>query len=105
MIVSIEASVALPVAIYAVAGDFMRASKLHECGAAISLVEEMSQMGEACNVSQVAKVLFAGRLKVARRILQPLVNSGLVLMDDSGRLSVCDNEEVRQASLSLLLPL
>jgi len=101
MIVSIEASGAFPVAIYAVAGDFMRASKLHECGAAISLVEEMRQMGEDCNVSQVAKVLFAGRLKVARRILQPLVDSGLVLMDDSGRLSVCDNEEVRQASLSL----
>ena len=45
MIVSIEASGAFPVAIYAVAGDFMRASKLHECGAAISLVEEMRQMG------------------------------------------------------------
>lgn len=101
MIVSIEASGSFPVAIYAVAGDFMRASKLHECGATISLVEEMRQMGEDCNVSKVAKVLFAGRLKVARRILQPLVDSGLVLMDESGCLSVCDNDEVRQASLSL----
>lgn len=101
MIVSIEAKGAFPVAIYALGGDFMRASKLHECGAVISLVEEMRQMGEVCDVSKVATVLFAGRLKVARRILQPLVDSGLVVMDSSGRLSLCENEEVRQASLSL----
>jgi hypothetical protein len=101
MIVSIEAKGAFPVAIYALGGDFMRASKLHECGAVISLVEEMRQMGEVCDVSKVATVLFAGRLKVARRILQPLVDSGLVVMDSSGCLSLCENEEVRQASLSL----
>ena len=101
MIVSIEAKGAFPVAIYALGGDFMRASKLHECGAVISLVEEMRQMGEVCDVSKVATVLFAGRLKVARRILQPLIDSGLVVMDSSGRLSLCENEEVRQASLSL----
>lgn len=65
----------------------MRASKLHECGAVISLVEEMRQMGEICDVSKVATVLFAGRLKVARRILQPLVDSGLIVMDSSGCLS------------------
>lgn len=101
MIISIEAKGAFPVAIYALGGDFMRASKLHECGAVISLVEEMRQMGEVCDVSKVATVLFAGRLKVARRILQPLVDSGLVVMDSSGRLSLCENEEVRQASLTL----
>lgn len=101
MIVSIEAKGAFPVAIYALGGDFMRASKLHECGAVISLVEEMRQMGEVCDVSKVATVLFAGRLKVARRILQPLVDSGLVVMDSLGCLSLCENEEVRQASLSL----
>lgn len=101
MIVSIEAKGVFPVAIYALGGDFMRASKLHECGAVISLVEEMRQMDEICDVSKVATVLFAGRLKVARRILQPLVDSGLIVMDSSGCLSLCENEEVRQASLSL----
>lgn len=101
MIVSIEAKGVFPVAIYALGGDFMRASKLHECGAVISLVEELRQLGEVCDVSKVATVLFAGRLKVARRILQPLVDSGLVVMDASGCLSLCENEEVRQASLSL----
>ena len=101
MIVSIEAKGLFPVAIYALGGDFMRASKLHECGAVISLVEELHQLGEVCDVSKVATVLFAGRLKVARRILQPLVDSGLVVMDASGCLSLCENEEVRQASLSL----
>lgn len=101
MTVSIEAKGVFPVAIYAIGGDFMRASKLQECGAVISLVEEMRQMGEVCDVSKVATVLFAGRLKVARRILQPLVDSELIVMDSSGCLSLCENEEVRQASLSL----
>jgi hypothetical protein len=101
MITTIQASGAFPVSIYALGGEFMRASKLHECGAAISLIEELRQLGETCDVSKVAKVLFAGRLKVARRILQPLIDAGLVVVDASGCLSVCDSDEVRQASLAL----
>ncbi len=98
---TIEALGFFPAGIYAVGGDFMRASRLHECAAAISLIEELRQKGEACDIPKLASVLFAGRINVARRILQPLIDVGLVLVDGREGLSVCDDVSVRESSLAL----
>lgn len=98
---TIEALGFFPAGIYAVGANFMRASRLHECSAAISLIEELRQKGEPCGLPKVAAVLFAGRVNVARRILQPLIHSGLVVVEGNEELSVCDDAYVRQASLAL----
>jgi hypothetical protein len=79
----------------------MRASRLHECSAAISLIEELRQKGETCDLPKVASVLFAGRVNVAMRILQPLIHSGLVVVEGNEELTVCDDAFVREASLAL----
>jgi hypothetical protein len=98
---TVEAQGFFPAGIYAVGANFMRASRLHECSAAISLIEELRQKGEPCDLPKVAAVLFAGRVNVARRILQPLINSGLVMIEGNEGLSVCNDAYVREASLSL----
>jgi hypothetical protein len=98
---TIEAVGYFPAGIYAVGGDFSYANRLHECAAAISLIEELRQVGEACDIAKLAAVLFAGRVNVTRRILQPLIQSGLVIKDGNDALSVCDDSYVRQASLEL----
>jgi hypothetical protein len=98
---TIEALGSFPAGIYAVGGNFMRASRLHECSAAISLIEELRQKGETCDLPKVASVLFAGRVNVAMRILQPLINSGLVVVEGNEELTVCDDAFVREASLAL----
>lgn len=98
---TIEAQGFFPAGIYAVGASFMRASRLHECSAAISLIEELSQKGEPCDLPKVAAVLFAGRINVARRILQPLIHSGLVISDGNEGLTVCNDAYVREASLAL----
>jgi hypothetical protein len=98
---TIEALGFFPAGIYAVGANFMRASRLHECSAAISLIEELRQKGETCDLPKVASVLFAGRVNVARRILQPLIHSGLVVGEGNEELSVCDDASVREASLAL----
>ncbi len=98
---TIEALGSFPAGIYAVGGNFMRASRLHECSAAISLIEELRQKGETCDLPKVASVLFAGRVNVAMRILQPLIHSGLVVVEGNEELTVCDDAFVREASLAL----
>lgn len=98
---TIEALGSFPAGIYAIGGNFMRASRLHECSAAISLIEELRQKGETCDLPKVASVLFAGRVNVAKRILQPLIHSGLVLVEGNEELAVCDDAFVREASLAL----
>ena len=98
---TVEAQGFFPAGIYAVGANFMRASRLHECSAAISLIEELRQKGEPCDLPKVAAILFAGRVNVARRILQPLINSGLVMIEGNEGLSVCNDAYVREASLSL----
>jgi hypothetical protein len=98
---TIEALGSFPAGIYAVGGNFMRASRLHECSAAISLIEELRQKGETCDLPKVAAVLFAGRVNVAMRILQPLIHSGLVVAEGNEELTVCDDAFVREASLAL----
>lgn len=98
---TIEAQGYFLAGIYAVGGDFSYANRLHECAAAISLIEEMRQAGEPCDITKLASVLFAGRVNVTRRILQPLIQSGLVIVDGDDELAVCDDPYVRQASLEL----
>jgi hypothetical protein len=98
---TIEALGSCPAGIYAVGGNFMRASRLHECSVAISLIEELRQKGETCDLPKVASVLFAGRVNVAKRILQPLIHSGLVVVEGNEELAVCDDAFVREASLAL----
>lgn len=98
---TIEALGYFPAGIYAIGGDFSYANRLHECAAAISLIEEMRQAGEACDIAKLASVLFAGRINVTRRILAPLIQSGLVVIDGDEKLAVCDDPDVRQASLEL----
>lgn len=98
---TIEALGFFPAGIYAVGANFMRASRLHECSAAISLIEELRQKGEPCDLPKVASVLFAGRVNVAKRILQPLIHSGLVVVEGNEELAVCDDAFVREASLAL----
>jgi hypothetical protein len=98
---TIEALGSFPAGIYAVGGNFMRASRLHECSAAISLIEELRQKGETCDLPKVASVLFAGRVNVAMRILKPLIHSGLVVVEGNEELTVCDDAFVREASLAL----
>jgi hypothetical protein len=98
---TIEAMGYFPAGIYALGGDFSYANRLHECAAAVSLIEEMRQAGETCDVTRLSSVLFAGRVNVTRRILQPLIHSGLVIIDGNDELAVCDDSYVRQASLEL----
>lgn len=98
---TIEATGYFPAGIYAIGGDFSYANRLHECAAAISLIEEMRQAGETCDIAKLASVLFAGRVNVTRRILAPLIQSGLVVIDGDEKLAVCDDPDVRQASLEL----
>ena len=98
---TIEAMGYFPAGIYAIGGDFSYARRLHECAAAISLIEEMRQAGETCDIAKLASVLFAGRVNVTRRILAPLIQAGLVIIDGNDALSVCDVPDVRQASLEL----
>jgi hypothetical protein len=98
---TIEALGFFPAGIYAIGANFMRASRLHECSAAISLIEELRQKGESCDLPKVASVLFAGRVNVAKRILQPLIHSGLVVVEGNEELAVCDDAFVREASLAL----
>ena len=98
---TIEALGFFPAGIYAVGANFMCASRLHECSAAISLIEELRHRGEHCDITKLASVLFAGRVNVARRILQPLIHSGLVVVEGNEELSVCDDAYVREASLAL----
>jgi len=97
----IEARGEFPVAIYAVGGNFIFANKLHECAAIISLIEELRTSREKCNINKVASILFAGRTSVARRIIHPLLVSGLVLESTSGDLSICENDDVRNKAISL----
>lgn len=98
---TIEALGYFPAGIYAIGGDFSYANRLHECAAAISLIEEMRQAGETCDIAKLASVLFAGRVNVTRRMLAPLIQSGLVVVDGDEKLAVCDDPDVRQASLEL----
>lgn len=98
---TIEAEGCFRAGIYAIGGDFSYANRLHECAAAISLIEELRRAGEICHITRLASVLFAGRVNVARRILQPLIRSGLVILDGNDDLAVCDDPYVRQASLDL----